>query len=67
MLVDFSKNLSYVTKCMHPLQVNALTSIFGSYLHPRDTKTSGSKDINQISREEHKRFTQSNYMLRKAH
>jgi hypothetical protein len=38
MLVEFSKNLSYVTKCMHPLQMNALTSIFGSYLHPRDTR-----------------------------
>jgi hypothetical protein len=39
MLVDFSKSLSYVTKCMHPLQMNGLSSIFGSYLHPRDTKT----------------------------
>jgi hypothetical protein len=28
---------------MHPLQMNALTSIFGSYLHPRDRKTSGMK------------------------
>jgi hypothetical protein len=43
MLVDFSKSLSYVTRCMHPLQMNVLTSIFGSYLHPRDTKMSGNK------------------------
>jgi hypothetical protein len=28
---------------MHPLQMNVLTSIFGSYLHPRDIKTSGNK------------------------
>jgi hypothetical protein len=32
MLVDFSKSLSYVTKCMHPLQMNSFSSIFGSYL-----------------------------------
>jgi hypothetical protein len=57
MLVDFSKSLSYVTKCMHPLQMNGLTSTFGSYLHPRDTKASGNKGINQISREAHKKFT----------
>jgi hypothetical protein len=57
MLVDFLKSLSYVTKSMHPLQMNGLTSIFGSYLHPRDTKTIGSKGINQISREAHEKFT----------
>jgi hypothetical protein len=54
MLVGFLRNLSYVTECMHPLQMNSFSSIFDSYLHPRDTKTSGSKGINQISREAHK-------------
>jgi hypothetical protein len=54
MLVDFSKSLAYVTKCMHPLQMNSFSSIFDSYLQPRDTKTSESKGINQISREAHK-------------
>jgi hypothetical protein len=54
MLVDFLKSLFYVTKCMHPLQMNGFSSIFGSYLQPRDTKTSESKDINKISREAHR-------------
>jgi hypothetical protein len=54
MLVEFSKSLSYVTKCMHPLRMYSLSSIFGSYLHPRDTKMSESKGINQISRGAHK-------------
>jgi hypothetical protein len=56
MLVDFSKSLSYVTKSMHPLQMNGLSSIFGSYLHPRDTKMIGNKGINQISREVHRKI-----------
>jgi hypothetical protein len=53
MLVDFSKSLSYVTRCMHPLQMNSFSSIFGSYPPPRDTKTGECKGINQISREAH--------------
>jgi hypothetical protein len=55
MLVGFLINLSYVTECMHPLQMISFSSIFGSYLHPRDIKTSESKGINQISRETHKK------------
>jgi hypothetical protein len=53
MLVDCSKNLSYVTKCMHPLQENNFSSIFSSYLQPRDTKSSEHKGINQIPRQAH--------------
>jgi hypothetical protein len=47
----FWKSLSCVTKCMHPLQMNSFSSIFGSYSQPRDTKLSERKGINQISRE----------------
>jgi len=32
MLVEFSQILSYVTKSMHPLHINTISSIFSSYL-----------------------------------
>jgi hypothetical protein len=54
MLVDFSKSLSYVTMCMHPLQKNILSSLFSSYPQSQDTKSSERKVINQISKEAHK-------------